>query len=333
MKDDCTSFLKVVWDGEDINLYKPEQPILFITSGRVIRDFYLAGRQVFGRYSEESENDIAIANRFVSRTHGIFETDEGQTVYTALETTNGILYHGELLQPGQSVLLQDGDELIIPDAGEDEGDCIVLIYADSRMRIHMWRELQQTSRDRLTGLYNREGFLEWWKVHHNHRDYDPSCLFMLDVDDFKQVNDTKGHNAGDRVLQIVSECLCEAVRYEHQVCRWGGDEFIGIIPGSPENIRNRLRLLERKIIHRSHAEGIDVTVSIGCADIHSVTDRMDINGLVRNADIAMYNVKKNGKGNISFYEGKKGERQNENKTPDSSKVESERCWDTAPIRK
>ena len=302
MIDEKTTLLKVTWDGENVNLYASEEPILFVCSGRTIRDFYLRGHQVFGRYTEETENDITIANRFVSRSHGVFDTYEGQTVYTALETTNGIVYRGAQLRPGESVLLQDGDELIIPDTGEDEGDCIILIYADSKMRIHMWRELQQASRDRLTGLYNREGFLEWWKEHHKSKDYTTAALFILDVDDFKQINDQMGHNCGDQVLQIVSECLSEAVRYEHQVCRWGGDEFVGIIPGAIDRVVLRLRLLARKIEHRTAAANVPVTASIGCADIFSTGDKLDITGLIRNADIALYQVKNQGKRSIAVYQ-------------------------------
>lgn len=302
MIDNSTSFLKVVWDGQDINLYSPMAPMLFVCSGRTIRDFSLQGHQVFGRYTEESEHDITIANRFVSRAHGVFDTFEGQTVYTALETTNGILYRGQKLLPGQSVVLQDGDELIVPDVGENEADCIILIYADSRMRIHMWKELQQTSRDRLTGLYNREGFSEWWKEHHKNRDYYMSSLFILDVDNFKQINDELGHSAGDRVLQVVSECLCDAVRFEHQVCRWGGDEFVGIMPGTRDNVMNRLRLLARKIEHKGAEESIHVTVSIGYADVRSAGDVTDIPGIVENADEALYSIKKNGKHGVACFE-------------------------------
>ena len=302
MNDEKTTFLKVTWDGENMNLYNPAEPVLFVCSGRVIRDFYLQGHQVFGRYTEETENDITISNRFVSRTHGIFDTWEGQTVYTALETTNGIVYRGTMLHPGESIVLQDGDELIIPETGEDESDCIMLIYADSKMRIHMWRELQQSSRDRLTGLYNREGFIEWWKEHHNSKDYTNAALFILDIDDFKQINDQMGHNAGDKVLQIVSECLTNAVRYEHQVCRWGGDEFIGIMPGSSDRVLARLRLLARRIEHKSADAGVPITVSIGFADTLSTGDNTDISGLIANADQAMYQVKKQGKRSVVGYE-------------------------------
>jgi GGDEF domain-containing protein len=108
--------------------------------------------------------------------------------------------------------------------------------------------------------------------------------------------------AGDKVLQIVSECLTNAVRYEHQVCRWGGDEFIGIIPGSSDRVLARLRLLARRIEHKSADAGVPITVSIGFADTLSTGDNTDISGLIANADQAMYQVKKQGKRSVVGYE-------------------------------
>lgn len=302
--NDKTSVLNVIWDGQNIELYEPNKPVLFVCTGRIIKDFPLHGHQLFGRSSEMNEHDILVANRFISRKHGYFDTAEGHTLYTALETTNGIMYRGNYLEPMQSVLLRDGDELIVPDAGEDSNDCVMLIYADSKMRINMWHELQQTSRDRLTGLYNREGFLDWWKEHHRSRDYDQAALFILDVDDFKHINDEKGHNVGDDVLQLVADCLSDAVRYEHQVCRWGGDEFVGVVPGSQEKVISRLKNLSQRIEDQSKSIGTPVSVSVGAVDIHQTNDVMDVNGLINLADQAMYSVKNKGKRGVALYEAK-----------------------------
>ncbi len=301
LMEETTTVLNVKWDENARKLYEACDPVLFICSGRNITEFPLKGHQVFGRAGSADNPQITVVNRFVSRNHGCFDTDEKKTVFTASSTTNGIQFEGRFLQPDEKVSLRDGDELMIPAAGEDEADCVMLVYADSLMRTRLWRELQQASRDRLTGLYNRESFILWWHQHYMKRDYQEASLFILDVDNFKAINDEKGHNTGDQVLQMVAECLVAAVRYEHQVCRWGGDEFVGILPGSRQRVYNRLKHLAGRIGAEGKKLGCDITVSIGFADIHEVNDVLDISGLVEKADQALYSVKKSGKNSIGSY--------------------------------
>ena len=274
---------------------------LFICIGRNITEHILKGHQELGRPDENGGPAIKIANRYVSRHHGYFDTVNGKTVYTAQKTTNGIQYQGRFLEPNERIKLKDGDELFIPSVGEDEADSFMLVYAASPMRINIWHELQQTGRDPLTGMYNRSGFEMWWLQHHLNKDYHQAALFMLDIDDFKQINDTFGHNMGDKALQLTAGVLMDAVRYEHQVCRWGGDEFIGIIPGTMDNIERRLERITEEIRKAGQDLGVPMECSIGYADIHTVPDVLDIEALINLADQAMYRIKRDGKHGISCY--------------------------------
>ena len=274
---------------------------LFICIGRNITEYILRGHQVLGRPDETVGPDIKIANRYVSRHHGYFDTVSGKTSYTAQKTTNGVQYRGRYLSPGERVELSDGDELFIPFIGEDEEDSFMLVYADSPMRINIWHDLQQTGRDPLTGMYNRSGFEMWWHQHYLSNDYRQASLFMLDIDDFKVINDTYGHNAGDRALQRIAGILMDSVRYEHQVCRWGGDEFIGIIPGSADSAGSRLQKITEEIREAGDRLGIPMGCSVGYTDIHAVPDVLDIESLVNLADRAMYGIKHDGKHGICRY--------------------------------
>ena len=124
---------------------------------------------------------------------------------------------------------------------------------------------------------------------------------MMDIDDFKVLNDTRGHNEGDAALMIVARQLRSIVRYDNQVCRWGGDEFVGIIPGSQEQVEARLSQLVMRMGEEAAAAKLDFTVSIGFADTKSTADRADVTSLVGLADKAMYSIKKEGKNSIACW--------------------------------
>ena len=289
-------------------LYAPDKigkpadnPVLFISQGKIISEYRLEGHQIMGRPTENNRPDIPVFNRYVSRKHGLFDTANGTIRYTPLESTNGTRFKDRLLKPNESVVLSDGDELIIPYGDSEESYPALMIIASSKARIRLWREFQQASKDDLTGLYGRDGFSVWWYQNYNNKDYDRASLFILDIDDFKALNDTKGHNEGDVALMILARQLRNMVRYDNQVCRWGGDEFVGIVPGTKEQVRSRLSRLTLGIREEALAAGLNFTVSIGFVDSESVEDRADITSLVDLADKAMYSIKKDGKNNIACF--------------------------------
>lgn len=269
------------------------EKILFISQGKNIAEYRLEGRQTFGRPTEYEKPSIAVQERFISRRHGCFHTNGDRTIFEAYKTTNGVHYRGRVLNPGETVELKDGDELMIP---SDENGQMLLIYASSPARIRFWRELESAYMDQLTGLGNRDSLRYWWKRAYGNKDFEKAVLFILDVDDFKSVNDSLGHNIGDAVLMFVADELRASVRYDNQVCRWGGDEFVGIIPGDRKTAGQRLRELEERIAAGKIVGG--VSVSIGYAEIGSVSDPLDIEGLVEIADRALYEVKRSGKGGV-----------------------------------
>ncbi len=161
----------------------------------------------------------------------------------------------------------------------------------------------QSIRDPLTGLYNRR-YLEEMMQRETRRAVRSECalgVMMLDLDHFKSFNDTYGHDAGDAVLRETASFLAKSVRAEDIVCRFGGEEFVVILPmadlkasqARAERIRSKLR--ELTIIHQGQSLGM-ITVSVGVAELpqHGTSPRE----LLEAADAALYRAKREGRDRV-----------------------------------
>ena len=166
------------------------------------------------------DNSLQIPDASVSRHHALLYIDaEGLAWLSDQCSTNGTFVNGERLEEEQPRLLQDGDRIRM-------GPHHLLKFtrpAPSEERYH--RELFERSvRDSLTGLYNRAYFHDQMG-HVLHRINESGlglAVLMLDLDHFKQINDTFGHGAGDTVLREVAAVLRQATRTEDLVARYGG---------------------------------------------------------------------------------------------------------------
>ncbi len=165
----------------------------------------------------------------------------------------------------------------------------------------------QSIRDPLTGLYNRR-YLEEMLERETRRAVRAEHglgVLMLDLDHFKKFNDTYGHDAGDTVLRETASFLLKSVRAEDIVCRFGGEEFIVILPvadlkvtqARAERIRSRLR--ELQVLHQGQPLGM-VTVSVGVAELpeHGTSPK----ALLEAADAAMYRAKREGRDRVALAE-------------------------------
>lgn len=125
----------------------------------------------------------------------------------------------------------------------------------------------------------------------------PLTIFMLDIDHFKQVNDTYGHAAGDRVLKAMASRLFESFREDDEVGRYGGEEFIILLPGTTEKsaskIAERILSLIRELNIEFDEKVLKITVSIGIAQYRIGEESWD--ELLNRADQAMYQSKQNGR--------------------------------------
>jgi len=162
---------------------------------------------------------------------------------------------------------------------------------------------QQSIRDGLTGLFNRR-FMEVAldreisraKRHEKHL-----TLLMVDVDHFKEINDTFGHDAGDGVLRKMAEVMNHLVRSDDIICRYGGEEFVVILPEmSPENACARAELIRKTVENADPLVGEEglrkLTVSIGVASYpqHAASAEQ----LLQASDRALYRAKKQGRNRV-----------------------------------
>jgi len=169
----------------------------------------------------------------------------------------------------------------------------------------LYRELERRStHDGLTGVLNRAAFDERLTVELKGADrHDRSlALLMVDIDFFKSVNDTLGHQAGDQVLQSVARTLAEVTRPGDVVARYGGEEFAIILPETDQASANamaeRLRMaVESTRVECSACGNVSLTVSVGCASRlpHALTPA----ALVKAADSALYDAKDSGRNRVS----------------------------------
>lgn len=168
---------------------------------------------------------------------------------------------------------------------------------------------QMAQRDELTRLLNRREFSrilneEWDRSVRFKR---PFALVMVDIDFFKKINDTHGHQAGDEVLRHVASLLAGQVRTVDRVARYGGEEFALIMietdsRGAAENIKRLAALLaETPCVIDSKNLTIDVTLSAGVAT--SVVDAASATELVEVADKALYASKKGGRNRLTMTDG------------------------------
>lgn len=165
--------------------------------------------------------------------------------------------------------------------------------------------------DELTGVANRRYFLQRYEEEIDRaRRYNSNLsVIMLDIDHFKDVNDTFGHPVGDIVLKEVARLLSANIRTSDLIARYGGEEFVILIPSM--NMEEAARAAEklRVVVEVNHImmEGPDVqvTVSAGVADIESIMDEKGSikDKLLRNADKALYSAKETGRNRVVKYDG------------------------------
>lgn len=168
-------------------------------------------------------------------------------------------------------------------------------------RVERLEEL--VSHDPLTGLYNMRHLQEILPVvlERTRRNHRPACLIMVDLDYFKKVNDTWGHEVGNIALKQTARILCAQVRIVDTVCRYGGEEFVIILPDT--GLRQAVQIAERirKCIADTpvtHEKGeFRMTASMG-VDIHQSRDDRGPQAFIESADKLLYQAKEAGRNRI-----------------------------------
>ena len=195
------------------------------------------------------------------------------------------------------------------------------VFREAQLLLENLRLREESSRDSLTGFYNRRfltlklksEFRKFLAKRGFFRTPEEISVIMLDLDNFKLINDSFGHAEGDRVLCAMAEAIRSSVRKQELVCRYGGDELCIILPGT--SIGNAAQFAEKiRTVIASHPDlsyrtkdGTDtvrVTASIGVASVAG-TKILEHGSLLKAADRALYRAKSGGRNRVCIYDPQK----------------------------
>jgi len=161
---------------------------------------------------------------------------------------------------------------------------------------------EKASKDTLTGINNRENFEDIFgiQITNAHQYSQPLSLIIFDVDHFKAVNDTYGHQMGDLILRDMVELVARNLKKGDVFARWGGEEFVILTPSTDiagaSNLAENLRMLVQS--HRFNGLDEKITLSFGIAQLDENDDKKT---LFQKADAALYEAKKKGRNRVEIY--------------------------------
>ena len=205
-----------------------------------------------------------------------------------------------VITPLLNAVTQIQQEHPIPIKGSKEFRFLASTY--NRMysinEAHKEKLIYEARHDQLTGLYNRYGYEELLKT----IDTESIALLLIDVDKFKTINDTYGHDVGDNVMAHVADVIKGVFLQEAYICRIGGDEFAIIIIQedsiSKEIISERIKRINESLSN-TPKDFPPTSISVGVAFGNDPDSTGD---LFKDADIALYRAKENGRHDCVFYE-------------------------------
>jgi diguanylate cyclase (GGDEF)-like protein/PAS domain S-box-containing protein len=261
----------------------------------------------------------------IGHTFMPFVSDEDQEIVrkqlTSLSPENPVVtYEYRVVAPNEEIRWQQQSDRAIFD---EQGRIIEFqsVGRDVTERVQVEQQLvYMATHDALTGLPNRVMFNDrlTLELAHAQRNRQKLAVMLLDLDHFKNVNDTLGHSVGDQLLQVVGERLTSLLRKSDTVARMGGDEFMLLFPEMAQMedaariAQKMLEAFRKPFVFEGHE--LHITTSIGialCPD-----NGEDIDTLVKNADIAMYRAKEQGRNSYQCCSGKGGRDGRERDHPD-----------------
>lgn len=244
--------------------------------------------------------DMCLTRGDVSRMHAIIEClDEQQFLLSDQNSTNGTLVNGKAIK---STLLTDQDVISIGDSK------LKFVASDNPEQAYYEKMYRRIHLDKVLRVYNKYYFLSKLDeeiIRHQFYDNELS-LILINTDDFKQLNDTYGHLAGDAALIQLAEICKEYIQETDTLCRYGIEEFAIIMPNTTKQQASVLSETIRELVAKTpvnYADNtIDMTVSIGITSYVPNNNQPFTKGLlITQADKALYQAKYNGKNKIIVF--------------------------------
>jgi diguanylate cyclase (GGDEF)-like protein len=242
----------------------------------------------------DRDNDIVLDSDSVSRRHAKLEHRDGYFYVIDLDSTNGTFVNDEP-EPVNVCQLRKGDQIKI-------GDTIFKYLSGSDVEAQYHETIfNMTITDGLTDVSNKKQLdnVLMKEIPRAVRHSRELSIMMIDIDHFKDVNDTYGHLAGDSVLRDLAGILQKRLRPDDEIGRYGGEEFCAILPETSVAGATKIAEELRKIVeeHSFLVEGeqIKVTISIGIAELKK---GMDIKSFYKSADDMLYQAKRTGRNKV-----------------------------------
>lgn len=307
------------FSGSTINYRKDGSPYLVEWTIAPVKDgagkprfFVSIQKDITHLHAEQSTGnlfvkaiDAAYDGIFITNTEGVIEfANQGFEIITGYLPIEVVGRKPSVLKSGEhdDEFYRDLCQQTITPIKDAEGTITHFISIIKDLSDRVFEELklrEQASHDVLTGLLNRRaGEIELnIALIQAQESLSPFCVLMADIDNFKPVNDTFGHNRGDEVIRVVADILREHTRKTDKAVRWGGEEFIVLLPfcglgkamAIAENIRSALAGMEFDQIGQ-------ITLSIGVTE-SAATDSPSI--ILERVDQLLYDSKENGKNQVT----------------------------------
>jgi diguanylate cyclase (GGDEF)-like protein len=252
-------------------------------------------RSIIGRADSAQ---VRVLDDGISREHAAVERDAGKNVLVDLGSTNGTFCNGGRIQKRQDLV--DGDKISI-----GASTILKFTYQDQVDERYQKRLFESSLRDGLTATFNRRYFVDRLNTEMRFaaRHDKALALLFVDIDHFKKINDSHGHQAGDYVLGAVAREMIATIRAEDVLARYGGEEFAIICRETEKEgvlaLGERLRVAVERARLEFEGKVIPVTISVGAAVARKPQQAQP---LIAAADAAMYEAKRAGRNRVSFHE-------------------------------
>lgn len=277
--------------------------IIFVNSSNIITNVNKKFLEFFGTNSlEEFLNNVSCVSKLFKNERGFFSLETLKN-----SDKNWIEYLQNLNEVDRVVKItnKDGKDRVFTVNIDDyeQGQHFVISLTDiTELKENSNLLEYQASHDLLTGLFNRQKFHEIFgkEIRRDKRYQNDLSLILFDIDNFKKFNDEFGHNMGDEVLKFIAEVVTRSVREHDTVVRWGGEEFLVLLPET--NIDGAMKVAEkiRIAIQEFKSKKIpkQITASFGVTTLFEGDIEEEF---IKKADIALYKAKKEGRNRVVSY--------------------------------